>query len=444
MSGARPWSRREVLRAAGAGALATSALAGCAPGRDPGEITFWNFYGPNGTPKSQADWFVKLADDWNASHQVKVRLRYIPPQEYQTGPTLQTAFSAGAGPDVFLISPGDFLRYYNGGALVDITPHLSEKARADFLPGVLGTRTVENRVYGLPMEIEPLALLYSEQAFERARLSEAEVPKTWDQLLDVARKLTTPDQFGLLLETSPSYYQNFTWYPFLWMGGGSVLSADQRSSALDAAAPRAAMKLWQDAVNAGVAPRRVRGKGANDSISNLAQGYTAMQQIGIWAVSEIAQQQPDFRYGVAPLPVPPGGKPVTALGGWAMVANAKGRNPQAAAEFVAWALGSLDDAGVERCRQWNTVAKTNLPARASVRDAAAAHGAFASGPMRTFVDVIAPTGTPEPRYPPELYRAVSDALQSCQLDGANPAEVTAAASDQINTFLSRYQGAAIQ
>src|SRR4051794_36576576 len=98
MSGARPWSRREVFRAAaGAGVLATSALAGCAPGQDPGEITFWNFYGPNGTPKSQADWFVKLADDWNAGHQVKVRLRYIPPQEYQTGPTLQTAFSAGAG-----------------------------------------------------------------------------------------------------------------------------------------------------------------------------------------------------------------------------------------------------------------------------------------------------------------------------------------------------------
>jgi multiple sugar transport system substrate-binding protein len=444
-SAPRTLSRRGALRlAAGGGLLAGAVLGGCSAARDPNEITFWNFYGPGGTPKSQSEWFVRLAEEWNASHRVKVRLRYLPPQEYQTGPTLQTAFSAGAGPDVFLISPGDFLRYYNGGALTDLTPYLSAEARADYLPGVLGTRTVDDRVHALPMETEPLGLFYSEAAFEQAHLSEGDVPRTWDQLLDIAGKLTMPDRFGMLLETAPGYYQNFTWYPFLAMAHGAVLTADQRASALDGPGAKAAMALWQDAISSGAAPRRVRGKGANDSISNLAEGYCAMQQLGIWGVAEMAEQAKDFRYGVAPLPTPAGGQPATALGGWALVANARGRNPRAAAEFVVWAVAAQDQDGVERARQWNTVVKTNLPARRSVQRAAAAHGAFDAGPMRVFAEDIAPTGTPEPRYPPELYRAVSDALQACQLDGVRPDEATGAASEQINTFLSGYRGAAIQ
>ncbi|GAA3366376.1 ABC transporter substrate-binding protein [Saccharopolyspora gregorii] len=158
------------------------------PARDPREISLWNFYGPGGQNKSQSDWISRLAAEWNATHEVRVRLRYVPNKDYKAGPTLQTSFSAGAGPDVFLLSPGDFLRYYNGGALADLTPHLEPGVREDFLPEVLATRLVDDRVYGLPMEIEPLALFYSEDAFERAGLAEGDLPGTWDELLGLAER----------------------------------------------------------------------------------------------------------------------------------------------------------------------------------------------------------------------------------------------------------------
>ncbi|MFR9730846.1 ABC transporter substrate-binding protein [Saccharopolyspora sp. MS10] len=433
-------SRRTAL--CGAGAALLAGATGCAPARDPREISLWNFYGPGGQTKSQNDWIIRLAADWNATHEVRVRLRYLPNKDYKSGPSLQTAFSAGAGPDVFLLSPGDFLRYYNGGALADLTPHLEPGAREDFRPEVLATRLVDDRIYGLPMEIEPLALFYAEDAFERAGLSEGDLPRTWDDLLGLAERLTTRDRFGLLLETNPGYYQNFTWYPWLWMTGGEVLAPGQRS-AFDSPATRRALGLWQDAVRRGCAPRRVRGEGGNDSISNLAEGYCAMQQLGIWGIAEMAEQAPGFRYGVVPMPAPPGGTATTALGSWAMVANARGANPEAAAEFVAWALGSSDPACVERMRQWNTEAKTNVPPRYSVQRAAEERGAFDSGPMRVFAEQVMPGARPEPRYPPEVYRAISDALQACQLGGADPAAAAAAASEQIDTFLAGYEGAAI-
>lgn len=68
-------SRRTPLPGASAAALG-SALLSCAPARNPREISLWNFYGPGGRTKNQIDWFVQLAADWNATHDVKVRLRY--------------------------------------------------------------------------------------------------------------------------------------------------------------------------------------------------------------------------------------------------------------------------------------------------------------------------------------------------------------------------------
>jgi multiple sugar transport system substrate-binding protein len=447
-----PVSRRAFLRRSGgtlalAGAFgaASPLLAACGSGKSGSakELTFWNFYGPNPVPDPPSKWFTDLVDTWNKQNEVKIKLRFLPVADYIAGTQLQTAFSSGEGPDIFLISPGDFLRYHNGRVLVDLTPYLSQQTIADFLPGTLDTRKVGDKIYGLPMEVEPLAMFYSVPAFEKAGLSQADVPKTWDELLTVAGKLTTKDRFGLLLETIPGYYQNFTWYPFMWMGGGSAVSTDQRTSPFDSPGAVNALKFWQDAVKRGVAPRKVKGTGGGDAPANLGSGYCAIQQTGIWSVAQLAQQKKGFEYGVFPLPTPPGGRPATDMGGWAFVANRKGKNPEAAAKFVAWALGSTDAAGVERIRQWNTIAKTNIPARRSVKAAADAHGAFDKAQLKTFINDVLPSGHPEPRYPPEIYKAVSDALQACQLNGADPGTSAAGGAQQINAFLKRYKGAPI-
>ncbi|MGH9062081.1 MAG: extracellular solute-binding protein, partial [Acidimicrobiales bacterium] len=236
---------------------------------------------------------------------------------------------------------------------------------------------------------------------------------------------------------------NFTWYPFLWMGGGSPISPDQRHSTFDSPATRAALRLWQQAIQLGAAPRQAQGTGGNDSISNLASGYCAMQQTGVWAVGEIAEQKPGFRFGAAPLPLPPGGKPITTAGGWALCANARGRDPETASRFIVWALGTDDPACIERGRQWNTRIKKNLPVRGAVRRAAERAGDFDSPVYRMFAERIAPAAVGEPRYPVEVYRAISDALQACQLDGADPSEAAADAGTQIDNFLATYEGASI-
>ena len=142
--------RRRVLKAGGAAAAVGLFGRGPLPlirprgARAQGEpLTFWQFYGPGGEVASQSSWFEETVNAWNEQNETQVRLEFTPVAEYLNGSKLQTAFASGAGPDIFIISPGDFLRYYNCGVLADLTQYMEPDAVADFYSDVIVTRAVD-------------------------------------------------------------------------------------------------------------------------------------------------------------------------------------------------------------------------------------------------------------------------------------------------------------
>ncbi|AXK35507.1 sugar ABC transporter substrate-binding protein [Streptomyces armeniacus] len=435
--------RRRVL-AGGAAAAGTAALAGCGlqAKAEGGPMQFWNFYAPQRSDDpalaAQSKWFTDLVAKWNASHKTKIELLYLPPPIYQTGSKLPTAFAAGSGPDIFLASPGDFLRYYNGGILMDLTPHMDKAAVKDYYKDALASRMVDGKVYALPMEVEPLAMYYDVSAWEKAKLSEGDIPTTWDQLLDVGAKLKSPTRAGIVTETKPGYLQNFLWYPWMWQGGGDVLDEKGRPS-VDTKAVRQALQLWQDAVRLGITPRVPPA--ANDLIAAFRGGNAAMWQSGIWQVSSFRAFAPKFEYGLFKLPTPPGGTYKTALGGWSFCANAKGRHPEAAAEFCAWALGTMEEECLDRMVDWCVKAKSDIAPRKSVLERATRAGGYDQWAMKYFKDEVFPGGRAEPRYPPVIYKAMSDALQGAMLAGRSVDSETSRAAQSVEAYVKSYKGA---
>src|SRR5277367_2756699 len=139
-------SRRSVL-ATGAAATALSGFPYISRGRAAQTLKFWQFYAPGGGVATQDKWFEDVVKGWNDTHDAKVELVYVPNNAYMDRTKLPTAFASGAGPDLFIISPGDFLRYYNGGVLLDLTPFMEEAARADFFPSVIANRMVNEKIY---------------------------------------------------------------------------------------------------------------------------------------------------------------------------------------------------------------------------------------------------------------------------------------------------------
>ncbi len=437
-TGATGISRRSVLKtsaAAGASAIAMPYFFSRTAAQDE-PLTFWQFYAPDGDVAPQSAWFEDMVQSWNDQNDVKVELQYVPSSEYISGSKLSTAFASGEGPDIFIISPGDFLRYYNGGVLQDLTPFMEQEAIDDFYPDVIATRAVDDKIYGLPMEVEPLAFYYDLNAWDEAGLTDADIPATWEDLLTVADTLTNDERFGLLFETTPGYYQNFTWYPFLWQAGAEIVNADGTTSGMRDEGAIKALQFWKDAVERGVSPRQMLGTGGGDPVANLASGYCAIQNTGIWAISELRANAPDFEYGVFKLAIPDGGEYVTDLGGWAFVANAEGKDPETAAQFCVWALGSMSEDSIGRGVSWCTEAKSDMAPRASVQEQATESGAFEEGAMKIFAEEIFPGGRAEPRVPPEVYKAVSDAIQACQLNSADPSQAGELAATQIEEFLA--------
>jgi multiple sugar transport system substrate-binding protein len=440
-------SRRELLKRGGKGAVAAAVSTAFSPlvltgkAASPKTLSFWQFYAPARQVGTQSKWFEDCVEGWNATHDVKVELQFIPVQDYISGSKLQTAFASGQGPDIFIISPGDFLRYYNGGVLVDLTPYMEEAAKKDFFPSVMETRMVDKRIYGVPIDVVPVAMYYSLKAFEGAGLSESDIPKTWDQFLEIAHKLTKGERFGCLFETAPGYYQTFTWYPFMWQGGGDIVTPDGKRSAFASPPTVQALKFWQDAIQQNVAPRKILGSDGGDVIANLVSGFCAMQNLGTWGVSAMREFAKGFEYGVFPLPLPPNGQQKHVFGGWAFVANAKGKNPEEAAKFCVWAVGSMQDDSIQRVVDWCTKANSHISPRKSALEKGTAEGGYSSAPMKLFKDVIFPTARSEPRVPPEVYKAVSDAIQACQLSGADPKHAAEQGSEQIDSFLAGYSGA---
>jgi multiple sugar transport system substrate-binding protein len=408
---------------ASAGAGASGAAASLAS-RAPVTLQVWKYTTPTEDPPAQAG-----IDRWNAAHpDVQVKMQVFPFGDY-VGTKLTTAFAAGNGPDVFWVSSETILDYVNAGIAAPVDD-LIKDVRSDFSQASIDAETFDGKLLAIPSEVKPVALFYRKDLLAAAGVTP---PTTWDELLSAATKLTTPKQSGLIVEVDEGAYQNVTWLPVLWSAGADVLNADGTASALRTDAAASAFDLWGRFISSGAAPSKVQG-GTGD-IGHLGRGETAMQICGIWAIGDMKATYPDVDYGIARLPIPPGGTPVTAYGGWSQVVNAKSPNLAQALEFTKGMF--VDDSAY--VRDWACGSLTSYSPRKSVNDTC--ETVFNSGPIATMTRDVLPTARAEPRYPAGLVSAVGDGLQAAMFGGKSGQEAATLAADKVDAFLKTYKGA---
>ena len=165
----------------------------------------------------------------------------------------------------------------------------------------------------------------------------------------------------------------------------------------------------------GVAPRKPLGGGGWDAVPNIGSGYCAMMNTGIWAIAQLREARrtsSTASSGCPPLPAA-NTPPSAAVGRSSPMRRARIRRRRASS--VAWALGSPKDGSTRRIVDWCTVAKTDMPPTKSALEGGKA--AYASGFLKVFAEQVYPSARAEPRMPPPIYKAISDAIQGCQLNG---------------------------
>ena len=197
-----------------------------------------------------------------------------------------------------------------------------------------------------------MAMYYSVDAFEEAGLNENDVPKTWDELLDARQEAHQRQALRRALRDHARLLPELHLVS-LHLAGRRRVPDHGRQERVQLARRGAGAEVLagrgQHGRRAAQAARRRRlGRRCPTSAPATARCRTSASGRS----PQLREGAPDFKYGIFKLPTPPGGKYVTVGGGWAFVANAKGKNPEAAGEVLR--LGARLDERRIRSSAWST------------------------------------------------------------------------------------------
>lgn len=424
MSRGEAMSRNRNIKGLVAFILSLCLLSGCQPAPiDPVvHLTFW--HGVN--PPPNRDVLQRLVDVFNQRHpEIQVESLYVGQGDQQI-PKILAAVVGNVPPHLLWYAPMITGQLVELGAIQPLEDWLNASPLKDNLdPTLQEAISWEGHTWAIPFDVNNLGIFYRPSLFEAAGIRE--IPRTWEQLRQVAKRLTIPEknQHGMLLPLGKGEWTVFTWLPFLWSGGGELtVGAD-----IQLANPGAinALQLWQDLITDGSAILSQPERGYE--LDGFLAGKVAMQLTGAWTLGQLQQTGVDF----AVMPIPAGARPATSIGGENLfIFKTTPLAEQAARVFAEYVLSEEFQTG------W-AIGTGYLPVNLKARQTPAYQHFVAQQPaLKVFLEQ-APYGRSRPIFP--NYNRLSDslgrAIESVLLQKATPEAALKAAQARLELVLGK-------
>ena len=199
----------------------------------PVTLTIWTHEDPN-----RSVFEKELIDEFMAENP-NVTVDY---QTYPSGKMaelLTVAFSAGEGPDIFNQSQSVIRQFVEEGLVSGLNPEwIGEESLDDvysrYIPGSLEAVTLDDGLYGLPLDYTNLAIYVNKNQLLDAVLDpETDYPKTWEELMDVSEKLVLRE--GEIITRRGFDFRYSSYYlmemlPMVEQLGGKLVSDDGKTA----------------------------------------------------------------------------------------------------------------------------------------------------------------------------------------------------------------------
>jgi len=340
---------KKVVRMFGAFALAfVMILAGCGQNSSGGaggknqnvELSFWIFDNPPMVEQTK-----KLLEEFqSANPNIKVDLQVFPNNQYND--KLLVALGTETGPDVLLASDRTMPALIGKKVLAPAIPESFgfknlDEMKADWIEGSLAGLSQDGQLYGIPMEFNTFALFINTKAFKDAGLDpEKDAPKTWDELAEVAKKLTIRENGKLVRAGFGFPMFNGGWDlllmdPMVRQLGGAFIEDYGTEAYYNSPQVNQVFQTWYDLYF--VHQVNEVGFGTSSTASpnqSFIDGQVAIWISGPWATPQIVEGTPAYgNFAVAPLPQYNPDKPVTMLYSWNWAVNSATKHPE-----DSWAL----------------------------------------------------------------------------------------------------------
>ncbi|WP_018130286.1 ABC transporter substrate-binding protein [Effusibacillus pohliae] len=415
--------------------VASSLLSGCgsksAPpaastgdGNEPVTIDFWySLSGKNG------EVIKKMVDEFNQS-QKEVKVNATFQGDYYTNHAkVMSAIAAGNQPDVTMIEVASVASFANNGALEDLTPYITGKDgidKNDFIPGLLGNSTWNNKFYALPFNRSTPILYINKDKLKAAGLDE-NGPKTWDELESFAKKLSKKDtEWGFSTPVDIWFYE-----ALVAENGGEILSEDGKQALVNSPQAVEPIKFWKKMIDEGAMkmPPGAKYDAWEVAENDFINGKVAMIFDSTGSLNSLMDKA-KFRVGTAFLPkketygVPTGGANLVML--------AKSKKKDAAWKFMKWMTDK------KQTIFWSQQTGY-MPVRTSAVNSEEMLKFFAEKPQfKVAVDQLQ-YAQPRPAAPgyKELQEVIMNEIQRAVLGEATPEDAMKTAVEKANQLLKK-------
>jgi multiple sugar transport system substrate-binding protein len=199
------------------------------------------------------------------------------------------------------------------GGLLDVGPLASKDRDArkeDFPESVWNEFFWEGKQYGFGHDLSPAVVFYN-----RKLLREKGIPPpptrwgdpswTWERFMDAAKRLTTGDGASKVW----GFFGNRWWvyaHPWVWANGGTIVSKDDKTMALDVPATMEALQWYADLGQVQrVIPTQAEVQGLGNDQRGFENGRIAMRIDNTSYTIRMRQymaQDPSFDWEMAPYP----------------------------------------------------------------------------------------------------------------------------------------------
>lgn len=292
-------------------------------------ITHWQHHTP-----ARAEMVEEFAAKFMAENpDIEIKLESIPEADYFS--KLLPALAANSGPDTFQIPAGQVLAYARGEVIqpIDGNNPAARGIEKDFVPAAISRLKVDGKYYGFPIDNATVVLFYNPKLFKEAGLDPNKPPKTWDELISYAKKLTKRDASGVTTQMGLATGGYGPVLVSLMLQNGAALW--DAKAGLPAFVSAQAVEGLKFATSM-VAEHKVEDRAMGSRWNAFRQDKLAMVYAGPAMIGSFRATAPNLEFRIAEVPAPKaGGSQGTLLTSWAYVVSRKAQN-DAATKWIAY------------------------------------------------------------------------------------------------------------
>lgn len=272
------------------------------------------------------DEFIKQAGEAYTKIHPEVNIRYVNVELGDAAGQIALDGPGGVGPDLFAAPHDKLGELVNGGHVLPTSNEESVKSKV--LESCSKALTYDGQMFGYPVSAETYALFYN-----KALISEDEVPATWEDLSKWTLNFNknNPGKYGFMMDVGSGYYTII----FTTANGNRLFGpegTDTKNTNINSADSVKGMKFFQSLRSTLDVPAADLSTATCDAA--FQSGNAAMHITGLWNIKPFEEAGIDF--GVAPLPALPGDTtPAASFSGTrAMFVSAYSDHPEEAADFA--------------------------------------------------------------------------------------------------------------